>query len=634
MSLRGLKTLLWFLCGAGLTVILLRIIHGPGSVVALTDIIPWGLWKGGGVVALVPIGGAGFTLAAMVYIFHWKRYQVLARGAVLLGLVCYSSVAAGLTFDIGIWWRIVYPLFYWQFHSTLFEIAWCIMLYLGVLAVEFSHAIVEKFNMPRLRSIIEKTSIVFVIAGISLSTLHQSSLGTMFLATPYRLHPLWHTDWLPGFFLLTSIGLGCLTISWLTLVVFRLYKVEQPMDAISGLGRIAAVVLGFYGLLKFVEILIAGEGALLLTLDWNVANFWFEILLSALIPVALLAFPRFRQSATAMFWIASTAIVGMSLNRVNVAGLATLDATSATYFPIWPEWAVTLGILSFAGLVYLFCVERFEVFSAIDEQAVKRVYASEQVDHADWKTLFFRIPHAESRLYSAVFVLAMGLALGCVPDGSVFGEQPQKTPVTGSRVVEVAKVENPQGPGSQFMIGAQALAEHATGHTDVFVIDANRQAEFVLFDHESHIDGLVAQGADCSTCHHMNKPYDKATGCHQCHADMYLETDIFNHDLHQKKLGNNAGCAKCHVDDSLPKVRKNTTACAECHPGMRQNDAVGDPQKRNLAPGYMDAMHGLCIGCHQERKDTLAEKNEDFARCTQCHRDTPGFDSPAWNDLR
>ena len=208
MSIRTAKTILWFLLGAGLTVIALRIIHGPGAVVALTDLMPWGLWKGGGVVALVPIGGAGFTLAAFVTVFHWKRYRPLYLGAVLLGLMCYSSVAAGLTFDIGIWWRIVFPVTYWQFHSTLFEIAWCIMLYLGVLVVEFSHPVLEKFNFHRTARFLERFGIVFVVAGICLSTLHQSSLGTLFLATPYRLHPLWHTDLLPFLFFVTAIGLA------------------------------------------------------------------------------------------------------------------------------------------------------------------------------------------------------------------------------------------------------------------------------------------------------------------------------------------------------------------------------------------------------------------------------------------
>jgi len=234
MTVRAVKTLLWFLLGAGLLVIVLRIIHGPGSVVALTDMLPWGLWKGGGVVALVPIGGAGFTLAAFVTIFHWKRYRPLYIGAVLLGLMCYSSVATGLTFDIGIWWRIVFPIAYWQFHSTLFEISWCIMLYLCVLTVEFGHVVLEQLEFHRTAKFLERFLVFFVIAGICLSTLHQSSLGTLFLATPYRLHPLWHTDLLPFLFFVTSIGLGCLTISWVALVVHRLYGAPEPMDPVSG----------------------------------------------------------------------------------------------------------------------------------------------------------------------------------------------------------------------------------------------------------------------------------------------------------------------------------------------------------------------------------------------------------------
>jgi len=149
MRVKAIKTMLWFLFGAGLMVIIMRIIHGPGSVTQLTDLFPWGLWKGAGVVALVPIGGAGFTIAAFVYIFNLNSLKYVARAAVLLGLMCYSSVAIGLTFDIGIWWRIVFPVVFWQFHSPLFEIAWCIMLYLGVLVIEFSHTVAEKFRWNR-----------------------------------------------------------------------------------------------------------------------------------------------------------------------------------------------------------------------------------------------------------------------------------------------------------------------------------------------------------------------------------------------------------------------------------------------------------------------------------------------------
>lgn len=632
MRLRLLKTVLWFLSGAGLTVIIMRIIHGPGSVVALTDILPWGLWKGGGVVALVPIGGAGFTLAAFVYVLRWERYKPLARGAVLLGLMCYSSVAVGLTFDIGIWWRIVYPVVFWQFHSTLFEIAWCIMLYLGVLVAEFSHAVLEKLNFPRLLKFVEKFSIVFVIAGISLSTLHQSSLGTLFLATPYRLHPLWHTDLLPLLFFITSVGLGCLTITWVTLVVHHLYGAAQPMHALEGLGRIAAWVLGAYLVVKFAEILAAGEAALLVAPGWNTANFWCEVLLAAVLPVALLAVPRLRRSPAALFWISTSAVVGMSLNRVNVAGLATLSATGATYFPIWPEWAVTIGILSFAALVYLFCLERFDVFEAIDRQAVERAYQNGRVDPADWKTIFFHNPLSEVRVYSFAFVLAAGLVFGSLPDDAVFGVRPASTPVSSPPVVEIAKAPRPDGPGTRFMLAPDAPAPPNATRADVLLIDGNRDDDFVLFDHRRHVELAGSEGRGCTWCHHMNPPLAKATGCSRCHADMYLARDIFDHDLHQQALGGNQGCHQCHRDPARPKTRADTPACATCHPDLRPAGTlveVSGGKHPDAAPGYMDAMHGLCVSCHQQRQDQLAVPWEGFSRCAACHRDTPAPAGPA-----
>ncbi len=600
MKIRTLKTLLWFLLGAGLTVIVLRIINGPGAVTALTDMIPWGLWKGGGVVALVPIGGAGFTLAAFVYIFHWKRYKPLALGAVLLGLMCYSSVAAGLTFDIGIWWRIIFPVAFWQFHSTLFEIAWCIMLYLGVLAVEFSHIVFEKFGFKRPLKWLDKFGIVFVIAGISLSALHQSSLGTLFLATPYRLHPLWYTDLLPLLFFVTSVGLGCLTISWVAIVVHRLYGAKQPMDAISGLGRISAFVMAFYLVLKFGEIVIAGEGALLYSLSYDTLNFWVEVLLSALLPFFLLLIKKYRQSPTAMFWISSLAILGMSLNRINVAGLATLSTTHDIYVPAWTEWIVTIGILSLAGLVFLFCVEHFKVFQGIDREQIDKAYAPGKIDHADWKTVFFHNPQSEMRLYSASFMLSIGLALGFVPEHSVFGVQPEMTPTHGPRIVEMSKTDS----------------------SSTLMIDGNRNGNYVLFDHESHI---ASQGGErdaaCVQCHHMKKPQEKVSKCYDCHRDVYLPRDIFDHNSHVKAMNGNESCRECHVDPKKMKVRENTKSCDECHNGMRpKNTLVKIPKdkQKSIALGYVDAMHKLCIDCHEQEG-----LHEEPDLCTHCHIRTP-----------
>jgi len=629
---------LWFLLGAGLTVILLRIVHGPGSVVALTDLMPWGLWKGGGVVALVPIGGAGFTLAAFVTVFHWKRYKPLYLGAVLLGLMCYSSVGAGLTFDIGIWWRIIFPVWHWQFHSTLFEISWCIMLYLGVLTVEFSHTVLEKFNFHRVARLLDRFGIVIVIAGICLSTLHQSSLGTLFLATPFRLHPLWHTDLLPFLFFVTSIGLGCLTISWVGILVHRLYRAEPPMDAISGLARIAGYVLGFYLVVRLVGIIATGKGGLLFVPSWDTANFWLEILLSAAIPVALLANQRFRNSPAAMFWIASSGILGVSLNRLNVAGLATVSTTNQFYFPAWTEWAVTFGILAGAALVFLFCVEKFNVFEGIDSTRLDDVYTPRRVDHGDWRTIFFQNPQADARVYSGALVFAVGLALVLVPQEAVFGLRPEETPVRPPRIVEISNDKASDVAAVRYSVPMLDQAQtNGASKILALMIDGNRDGDYVLYDHEAHVTKQGGGDDSCTLCHHMQKPYEEVSECSSCHSDMYLAVDIFDHDSHVVHKHGNDGCAECHTDPAADKLRETAKACGECHETMRPEGTrvdIAEEQQSTMAPSYMDALHEGCISCHEEematREETNGEQAVDLTTCTNCHRDLPRLEDEQW----
>jgi Ni/Fe-hydrogenase subunit HybB-like protein len=640
MNVRTAKTILWFLLGAGLTVILLRIIHGPGAVVALTDLMPWGLWKGGGVVALVPIGGAGFTLAAFVSVFHWKRYRPLYLGAVLLGLMCYSSVGAGLTFDIGIWWRIVFPIWNWQFHSTLFEISWCIMLYLGVLVVEFSHPVLEKFQFHRAAHWLDRFGIIFVIAGICLSTLHQSSLGTLFLATPFRLHPLWHTDLLPFLFFVTAIGVGCLTISWVALVVHRLYRAEQPMDAISGLARIAAYVLGFYLLVRFAGIIATGKGGLMFVPSWDVANFWLEILLSAAIPAALLANERFRQSPSAMFWVATSAILGICLNRINVAGLATVSTTNQLYLPAWTEWTVTAGILAGAALVFLLCVENFNVFEGIDDERLAAVYTPRKVDHGDWRTIFFRNRQADASVYSVALVLAVGLTLVLMPREGIFGLSPEATPAEGPRIVQIESGKASDVTGVSFSIPAVGHGQNGGSDPDrllALMIDGNRDGDYVIFDHEAHVSKQGGGDDSCVLCHHMQKPYEEVSECTGCHSDMYLAVDIFDHGTHADHLKGNEGCIECHTDPAADKLRDTAKECGECHETMRPEGTRVDivkAQQTTIAPGYMDALHEACIGCHEEematREETGGDLSADLTTCTNCHRDLPRLEDEAW----
>jgi hypothetical protein len=287
---------------------------------------------------------------------------------------------------------------------------------------------------------------------------------------------------------------------------------------------------------------------------------------------------------------------------VNVAGLASVTTIGEMYLPAWTEWVVTGGILGVAALVLLFFVERFEVFESIGAKEVAAAYRTGKVDHASWKTVFFANPFAETRLYSASFVLSVGIAFGILPEESLFGLEPERTPTRRPRVVEV-------GEGSR-----------------VLELDGDGGGDGVRFDHGRHVLEYAA-GASCASCHHMNKPEERSTPCGECHSDVHLATDIFDHSLHQRKTGGNPGCAKCHRDPSQPKTRENTTGCADCHTDMREEGSVVGlraDSTNTTAAGYVDAMHGLCTKCHVEPTD-------GSSHCALCHggqRPAPGKARP------
>jgi hypothetical protein len=191
-------------------------------------------------------------------------------------------------------------------------------------------------------------------------------------------------------------------------------------------------------------------------------------------------------------------------------------------------------------------------------------------------------------------------------------------------------------PRVSFLVGLPESDGDAVA-VDVLLIDGNRNGDYVLFDHEGHTFELSEENdprTSCVSCHHMNKPLDTSTGCSECHTDMYLAADIFDHDFHREELGGNAGCVECHFNSSLPKLRENTTDCLECHSGIRAEGSrveITDPAKQYRASGYMTAMHELCIGCHEERQPTLMIPNENFSRCSHCHQALPDLDDEVWN---
>jgi hypothetical protein len=235
------------------------------------------------------------------------------------------------------------------------------------------------------------------------------------------------------------------------------------------------------------------------------------------------------------------------------------------------------------------------------------------------------------------FVVAVAVSFGCLSNDAVFGVSPESTPTSGPRRVHVVKrAHEVWGP---FVITPRGAAADDVGGCPqtALMIDGNRNGRYVLFDHEAHLGRAKGASECCSRCHHMNKPLDSATSCHECHSDMYLDVDLFDHSSHEAALHDNQGCARCHSGAESRKVRANTPACASCHPNMRPADTrvvVADPDAMDHPSGYMAAMHGLCITCHEEQKTALEVDTEGLAECATCHGDLPGLGEAVWETWR
>ncbi|MBU1651106.1 polysulfide reductase NrfD, partial [bacterium] len=195
---QNFKLILWIIIGLGAAVATARFMFGLGATTNLSDAVPWGLWIGFDVMSGVALAAGGFVLTATVYIFKLERYHAIVKPAVLTAFLGYIAVAVGLLFDLGLPWNIWHLIIFWNPHSPLFEVGWCVMLYLTVLLLEFFPVPAAEFSkLAKLRDFLLKLRLPLVIAGIALSTLHQSSLGSLFLIMPYNVHPLWYSPIMP-----------------------------------------------------------------------------------------------------------------------------------------------------------------------------------------------------------------------------------------------------------------------------------------------------------------------------------------------------------------------------------------------------------------------------------------------------
>ena len=266
---------------------ILRFVKGIGAVSNLSDQFPWGIWVGFDVLCGVMLAAGGFTLTAAVHIFNIKRLHPIVRPTVLTAFLGYMLVSVALLVDLGRPYRIWHPLIMRNPHSVMFEVAYCVMLYTTVLSLEFSPVVLERFKLEKPLKFVKAALIPLVILGVILSTLHQSSLGTVYLIMPTKLHPFWYTPLLPVFFFLSAIAVGLAMTIFESSISSRAFGRQLELPIVREFGRVLMVVLSVYAILRFEDLFHRGMFKQLLVPKYEMYLFWLEITLAIIAPLVL-----------------------------------------------------------------------------------------------------------------------------------------------------------------------------------------------------------------------------------------------------------------------------------------------------------------------------------------------------------
>lgn len=352
----------------GIGVMLVRLVTGFGTVTHLNDHWPWGLWIAIDVMTGVALAGGGYSTALIVHVLHRDRYHPIARGALLTSLFGYLMVMAGLFLDIGQWHNFWRPFVSWGHSSVLFEVFWCVSIYTTIQLLEFGEIVTEKIGV-RLHGWFKKIVPILMIIGVVFPTIHQSSLGGLFLIAAHKLHPLWASPFLPLFFLLSSFFVGPAMICVETALAGWAFGHRVPLPVLIGLTRIGGASMVLYAILKIGDLVWRGALPFLWsnTLEGNF--FLLEIGGGVLLPLAVLLSPLGRTRRGLVLYGLLTA-VGVIGSRLNVVFTGMLQANGGSYFPSLGEFAVTLGLVAAGCLAYCFVVENFNIFGSHEEETL------------------------------------------------------------------------------------------------------------------------------------------------------------------------------------------------------------------------------------------------------------------------
>jgi len=350
---RALWLLLWGLVVAAVITTIVRFATGIATIANVNQAYPWGWWVGFDMLTRIALGGVGFTMAAAGEIFDIKGFRPIVRAALLVGLLWYLTYAAVLMVELGRPWMIWQVFFSWAPTSAMYEVALCAVAYTTVLLLEFSPLVLTKLGWTTPVRRINAVYMFIVITGVALSSLHQSSLGTLLLLLPTKVDPLWHSELLPVFFLLSAIMAGPAVMLVEHTLATHFLKLQPRMDVLRALGRGLTVLVAVYLALRLGDVLYRGVGNLALSFGFEARWFWLEIVVGLVAPLALLLTPDIDQRKGRLGMAGALVVIGVLLNRLNAAVVTMKVHSWESYRPAITEVLISVGALAGMGIAYV-----------------------------------------------------------------------------------------------------------------------------------------------------------------------------------------------------------------------------------------------------------------------------------------
>lgn len=542
------KAVFFVIMAIGAYAMFVRVFQGLGASTGLSDDFPWGIWIGFDVMTGVALAAGGFTIAATVYVLHLEEFRPILRPTILTAFLGYLLVCVSLICDLGRPDRIYHPLFLWNSHSVMFEVAWCVMLYNTVLALEFSPAVLEKLGWKKALHVVHLLTPLLVIAGVVLSTLHQSSLGTVFVIVPNKLHGLWYTPFLPVLFWLSAISVGLAMTIFESYLSNRAYGVSLHQPLLQKLGKALAVVLAVYLTARIATLALAGNLGLILEGSTESLLFALEVLFGVIVPMVMLSMRKVRENRAALFYAAFLVVIGLVLNRMNVGITGMQRSAAVTYIPSFLEASISVAFVAGGLAVFGFVARHFPVFSAHTADGREAPTAWDAVPAVE------RVPRYGNLTTRRGPLVFAGLGLVFAGALLVVTLMPEKhaTAVPSEQSIALQQREIPRPNLAELKLP-----------DDQIIRTSDRSPAPVVFSHARHV-GRNQQ--PCTNCH--PKPFGMVRmepGAQECASATMAACATCHDGSATFEVG--AGCQICHPVDSNRGGRALTgsQSCAECH---------------------------------------------------------------------